>query len=196
MGLLPSPDIDMDIPDLVDGCDDDDDDLYIGEDTLEDGDRIFVATVPCKAEFIQATSNVLQLLAEAFHKNTEPKLFGESVPTHLHDFEDLFAKSSFDQLPDQKIWDHAIELIPDVKPANCKVYPIAPNEQAELDEFLHKNLASGRIHPSKSPMASPVFFIKKKDGTLRLVQDYRALNAITVKNRYPLPLISDLMNQL
>lgn len=79
---------------------------------------------------------------------------------------------------------------------NCKVYPIAPNKQTELDEFLHENLASGRIRPSKSPMASPVFFIKKKDGTLHLVQDYRALNAITVKNHYPLPLILDLVNQL
>ncbi|GLB40103.1 putative transposition, RNA-mediated [Lyophyllum shimeji] len=63
----------------------------------------------------------------------------------------------------------------------------APNEQAELDAFLEENLKSGRIRPSKSPMASPVFFIKKKDGSLRLAQDYRALNAITVKNRYPLP---------
>ena len=195
-GPLPSPDIDMDIPDLVNDCDDDDDDLYISEDALKEGDRIFVATVPCEAEFIQATSDVSQWLAEAFHKNTKPKSFGESVPTHLHDFEDLFAKLSFDQLPDRKIWDHVIELIPDMKPANCKVYPITPNEQAELDEFLCKNLASGCIRPSKSPMASPVFFIKKKDGTLHLVQDYRALNAITVKNCYPLPLISDLVNQL
>ena len=89
-----------------------------------------------------------------------------------------------------------IELIPDAKPVNCKVYPITPNKQVELDQFLHENLASGHIHPSKLPMASPVFFIKKKDGTLHLVQDYRALNAITVKNRYPLPLISDLINQL
>ena len=48
-------------------------------------------------------------------------MFGELVPTHLHDFEDLFAKLSFDQLPDRKIWDHVIKLIPDAKPANCKV---------------------------------------------------------------------------
>ena len=122
-------------------------------------------------------------------------MFGESVPTHLHDFEDLFAKLSFDQLPDRKIWDHAIELIPDAKLASCKVYPIAPNEQAKLDKFLCENLASGCICPLMSPMASPVFFIKK-DGTLRLIQDYRALNAITVKNCYPLLLISDLVNQL
>jgi hypothetical protein len=70
------------------------------------------------------------------------------------------------------VWDHAIELVPGAKSANCKVYPLAPNEQAELDEFIQENLASGCIRPSKSPMASPVFFIKKKDGALRLVQDY------------------------
>jgi len=106
----------------------------------------------------------------------------EAVPTHLHDFKDLFVKSSFDRLPDRKIWDHAIELVPDMKPSNCKVYPITPNEQAKLDEFLHENLTSRHIRPSKSLMASPVFFIKKKDGTLHLVQDYHALNVITVKN--------------
>jgi transposase InsO family protein len=76
------------------------------------------------------------------------------------------------------------------------VYPLSPSEQKELDAFLKENLESGRIRPSKSPMASPVFFIKKKDGALRLVQDYRALNAITVKNKYPLPLISELVEKL
>ena len=76
--------------------------------------------------------------------------------------------------------------------SNCKVYPLAPTEQKELDQFLKENLETGRIRPSKSP----VFFIKKKDGTLRLVQDYRAQNAMTVKNKYPLPLISKLINKL
>jgi hypothetical protein len=79
---------------------------------------------------------------------------------------------------------------------NCKVYPLAPSEQKGLDEFIQENLRSGCIFPSKSPMASPIFFIKKKDGMLHLVQDYRALNALTIKNQYPLPLISELVNQL
>jgi len=69
-------------------------------------------------------------------------------------------------------------------------------EQKELDQFLKENLETGRIRLSKSRMASPVFFIKKKDGTLQLVQDYWALNAMTVKNKYPLPLISKLINKL
>src|SRR6202789_2338328 len=194
---MPSIDIDMqdvpdvevdddsDVPDLADvhddddpddprECDDDGDETgepLADEDALEDGDRVFMATIPCEAEFIRATSNISQKLAEAFHKNTPKSSFHESVPTHLHDFEDLFSKASFDRLPDRKIWDHAIELVPGAKTSSCKVYPLAPSEQYEMDEFIQENLSSGRIRPSKSPMASPVFFIKKKDGTLRLVQD-------------------------
>lgn len=71
-----------------------------------------------------------------------------------------------------------------------------PTEQKELDDFLDENLGLGWIRPSKSPMASPVFFIKKKNGGLCLVQDYRALNAMTIKNRYPLLLIKELVDKL
>jgi hypothetical protein len=69
-------------------------------------------------------------------------------------------------------------------------------EQTEMDAFLEEALATGHIRQSKSPLRAPVFFIKKKDGKLHFVQDYRALNAITRKNRYPLPLINDLIHQL
>src|ERR1700759_4919160 len=86
--------------------------------------------------------------------------------------------------------------IPRVEPRSSKIYLLSLKEQAELDAFLEENLKSGWIRPSKSPMASLVFFIKKKDGSLRLVQDYHALNAITIKNRYPLPLVSELINNL
>jgi hypothetical protein len=69
-------------------------------------------------------------------------------------------------------------------------------EQTEMDAFLEEALATGRIRQSKSPLGAPVFFIKKKDGKLHFIQDYRALNAITRKNRYPLPLIDDLIHRL
>ena len=108
----------------------------------------------------------------------------------------MFAKEDFDILPEHCKWDHAIELTPGAEPKSSKVYPLSPLEQVELDAFLEENLRTGRIRPSKSPMAAPVFFIKKKDGSLHLVQDYRALNAVTVKNKYPLPLISELVSQL
>jgi hypothetical protein len=182
------------IPDLIrDEEDEEDDDTP----EFEEGDRLFATGLDQPAEEVRATSTVSQRLAEAFKRNSDPLPSNKSgVPDYLRDFDSVFSKESFDALPDPKPWDHAIELVPDGKTSNCKVYPLSPFEQKELDAFIQENLASGRIRPSKSPMASPVFFIKKKDGALHLVQDYRALNAITVKNKYPLPLISELITQL
>jgi len=87
-------------------------------------------------------------------------------------FKLVFTKENFDILPDHRQWDHAIELVLGSEPKSSKVYPLSPVEQKELDSFLEENLRTGRIRPSKSPMAVLVFFIKKKDGSLRLVQDY------------------------
>ena len=112
-----------------------------------------------ESEEIRATQNVSARLAEAFHKNSKTKSFRDTAPDYLHDFEDIFSKESFDALPDRKPWDHAIELTPDAENKSCKVYPLSVAEQAELDKFLEENLASGRIRPSKSPMASPFFFV-------------------------------------
>ena len=108
----------------------------------------------------------------------------------------MFAKEDFDILPEHRKWDHTIELIPRAEPKSSKVYPLSPLEQAELDIFLEENLHTGRIRPSKSSMAAPVFFIKKKDGLLHIVYDYCALNTITIKTKYPLPRISELVSQL
>ena len=166
------------------------------EPEIEADDRVFVAFLAPR-EKINATSTVSQKLAEKSHKDDSGKrTFEEIVPPRYHDFKAVFSKESFDQLPPRKPWDHAIELKIGSEPQRCKVYPLSPNEQAELDAFLEENLKSGRIRPSKSPMASPVFFVKKKDGSLRLVQDYGKLNEMTIKNSYPLPLLSDIINKL
>jgi hypothetical protein len=104
---------------------------------------------------------------EAITRNsTPPKSFRESVPSQFHDFEDVFSKVSFNTLPDCKPWDHAIELEFGAKASSTKVYPLSLNEQMELDAFIEENLKSGQIRPSKSPMAAPVFFIKKQGGSL------------------------------
>ena len=73
---------------------------------------------------------------------------------------------------------------------------MSPIENEELERFLEDALAKGYIVPSKSLIASPIFFIKKKDSKLWFVQDYRKLNEITIKNRYPLPLASDIIGKL
>ena len=93
-------------------------------------------------------------------------------------------------------WDHTINLKPDFKPSDCKVYLLALKEQDVLKDFIAENLALERIQYSKSLIASPFFFIKKEDRTLRLVQDYRKLNEGTIKNKYPLPLIQELLDKV
>jgi len=133
------------------------------------------------------TAKVSQRLAEGFRQNSQPADYEKHIPPHLRGFHLVFSKDSFNEVPGTKPWDHAIELTPNATPKSCKVYPLSASEQKELDAVLKENLESGRIRPFKSLMAAPVFFVKKKDGKLGLVQDYRALNAMTVKNKYSLP---------
>ncbi|SJL09551.1 uncharacterized protein ARMOST_12931 [Armillaria ostoyae] len=174
--------------------------IFLGHDWLvrhnpKEGETILAVDFEEAIE-IRAVHKANELAAKV-NEEKEKKTFEQMVPESYRDFEDLFSKENFDDLPVRKPWDHAIELVPNAKNTlDCKVYPLNPIEQKELDKFLDENLASGRIKPSKSPMASPFFFVKKKDGTLRPVQDYRKLNEMTIKNRYPLPLISELMDKL
>ena len=139
-------------------------------------------------------TTILMQLTEAAKEDTPTAKLEEMLPKPYLGFWDMFSKESFDELPEWKQWDHTINLKPESQPFSTKVYLMSPIKQKELDDFLKENLLSGRIHPSKSPMASPVFFVKKKDGKLRFVQDYRKLNAMTVKNTYPLPLVPDIIN--
>ena len=109
----------------------------------------------------------------------------------------VFSEKESQRLPGPRVWDHAIELkegAPSTLPG--KVYPLTQVEQKTLEEFIQEHSKKGYIRPSKSPYASPFFFIKKKDGKLRPVQDYRKVNEWTIRNQYPLPLIPELINRV
>lgn len=166
---------------------------------LQDGKRVFAMDWNGYIHsnvYVRATSTHSLAIAQEQAKSKKEQTFSKQVPKAYHDFRDLFDKDDSDKLPERRPWDHVIELVPGAKPVDCKVYPLTLVEQKELDDFLAENLCTGRIHPSKSPMASPFFFIKKKDGSLRPVQNYHKLNNMTVKNRYPLPLIHELLDKL
>jgi len=164
----------------------------------EPGDQFFLTRLlpELTQTDLRAMATTSQRLVEGARHSKETQAATNPLPAYVAEFQSMFAKEDFDILPEHRKWDHAIELIPRTEPKSSKVYPLSLLEQTELDAFLEENLRTGQIRPSKSPIAAPVFFIKKKDGSLWLVQDYRALNAITVKNRYPLPLISELVFQL
>lgn len=85
---------------------------------------------------IRAKSTMATDIAAGEHEKKDKKSFEEIVPHPYHDFRDVFAKESFDELPERRPWDHAIELIPGSRPIDCKVYPLSPDEQKELDAFL------------------------------------------------------------
>jgi hypothetical protein len=166
--------------------------------TIEEDDRIFMAMVhPVDPHhFVRASSMVSRRLAEASTKNSKPKGFEDIVPASLHAYADVFSETAFDSLPERCKWDHAIELECKPSPRFHKVCPMTLTEQMEMDAFLEEALATGCIRQSKSPLRAPVFVVKKKDGKLHFIQDYRALNVITRKNRYPLPLIDGFIHRL
>ena len=92
--------------------------------------------------------------------------------------------------------EHEIKIDSQFKPPNTPLYRLSFTEQEELKKQLQILSNSNLIRPSNSPFGSPVLFVKKKSGELRMCVDFRALNNITVKNRYPLPRIDDMLDQL
>uniref|UniRef100_A0A0W0FNV5 Reverse transcriptase domain-containing protein n=1 Tax=Moniliophthora roreri TaxID=221103 RepID=A0A0W0FNV5_MONRR len=144
---------------------------------------------------IGAKTTASQEMAHQHH--TVKREIEELVPDYLLGYKDRFEKGKAERFPPSRSYDHAIDLKPDFVPRNCKLYPLSPVEQQEQDKFLEENLRKGYIRKSKSPMASPFFFVAKKEkGALRPTQDYRELNKGTVKNAYPLPLILELLDKL
>ena len=138
--------------------------VHLGPDNaLTEGDHLLYVDLPPEAEHICASAMTSQRLGEATWRYAKAEV---EILEYLQEFEDVFAKELFNTLLEWKSWDHVIKLEPGSKPTNCKVYPLSPREQVELNAFLQENLRTRRIRPLKSPMASPVFFIKKKDGSL------------------------------
>jgi hypothetical protein len=150
------PSLNHRIQDITDEDEDKDDsdpckDNAACEGGLEDGDCLFITSyceeLPRTSETICTTLTVSQRIAEGMAKNAPhneiPVL--DLVPSEYHDYDKVFAKESFDSLPKHQLWDHAIEIIPDAKIPNRKLYPLSIEEQAQLDAFLEENLSSGRI---------------------------------------------------
>jgi hypothetical protein len=120
----------------------------------------------------------------------------DHIPTQFHQYHSVFSEQASEHLPQHQPWDHAINLKPETTMKKCGIYRLTPTEMDTLKKYIEDHLCKRYIHPSKSPVTSPFFFVSKKDGKLRPVQDYCTLNNITVKNATPLPLILDLIDKL
>jgi len=120
----------------------------------------------------------------------------EVLPREYQRFEALFTEKELQHdLPTHKKWDHEIPLQEGTSPVHRPIYRVTEREQEELRNYLEENLKKGYIRPSTSSAGYPVLFVPKKGGQLRMCIDYRQLNGITIKNRYPLPLIEEIQDR-
>ena len=113
----------------------------------------------------------------------------------MHDFPNVFRDDLLGIPPNQQV-EFRIDLIPRATPIAKSPYRIAPAKMQELSSQLRELLDKGFLRPNFSPRGAPVLFVKKKDGSIRMCIDYRELNNLTVKNRYPLPWIDDMFDHL
>lgn len=99
-------------------------------------------------------------------------------------------------LPPTRTCDHQIPLVPDAKPVNSRPYRYPYHHKAELEKLVQELLHAGVIRNSQSPFASPALLVRKSDGTWRLCVNYRALNQLMVKDKFPIPIIEELFDEL
>jgi hypothetical protein len=125
----------------------------------------------------------------------EAALRVQDIRVVVCDFADVFP-AELPGIPPERDAAFEIKLIPGTQPIHKAPYRMTPKEKVELKRQLDDLLAKGFIRPSRSPWASPVLFVEKKDKSKRLCVDYRALNQVTIKNKYPLPRIEVLFEQL
>ena len=118
----------------------------------------------------------------------------EDVQLLLHQYADVFKDPQ--TLTPPRSYDHAIPLMLDVVPINSRPYHYSPQHKTEIENQVKQLLDHGLITHNHSPFASPVLLVKKKDGSWRFCIDYRKLNSITIKNKFPMPIIEEILDEL
>ena len=125
------------------------------------------------------------------------KTVEEIVPPAFHAYLDVFRKEPSEQMPTHKPWDHAINLMPDFVLEKSKIFLLSLDEHKEMSSFVRDQLWKGYIQLSLSPQTSPMFFIPKPETTAKcMCTDYWHLNKKTIKNNYPLQLISEMIDKI
>ncbi|GKA79246.1 putative reverse transcriptase domain-containing protein [Tanacetum coccineum] len=164
-------------------------DVVIGMDWLSK----YHAKILCDEKVVHIPINGETLIIRVMEKKSDEKRL-EDIPV-VKEFSDVFPED-LPGLPPVRQVEFQIDLIPGAAPVARTPYRLAPSEMQELSNQLQELADRGFIRPSTSPWGAPVLFVKKKDGSFRMCIDYRELNKLTIKNRYPLPRIDDLFDQL
>lgn len=118
----------------------------------------------------------------------------EDICKLLQDYEVVFYEAK--GLPPTRTWDHHIPLIPGAQPVDTRPYRYPHHQKDEIEKMVGEMLTAGIIRPNQSPFASPTLIVRKGDGTWQLCVDYRALNKLTMKDKFPIPIIDELLHEL
>jgi hypothetical protein len=160
-------------------------------DNVRDGEAAFLAIIG------QPNPSKDPHAIHAMNATIEPSTSEEpSLPKEYEDYTDVFSAEEAMKRNEIEDAEHPIDLLPGKDPPYGPIYNLSARELSVLREYIHSSLDKGWIAPSRSPAGAPILFAPKKDGSLRLCVDYRGLNALTIKNRYPLPLIGETIDRL
>ena len=160
------------------------------KDHVDDGDALFFVRVTAFGQVDLMVSDPDPSLADP------ERPMSADMQKLVEEFKDVFPSELPAGLPPDRGNFHTIPLVDGARPPFGPMYRLSPAERREVEKQIKDLLDKGFIKPSASPYGAPVLFVAKKDGSLRMVIDYRALNNLTVKNKYPLPRIDDLFDQL
>ncbi|GKA18466.1 putative reverse transcriptase domain-containing protein [Tanacetum coccineum] len=171
--------------------------LLVQGDGSDKGEKLKLSIISCTKTHKYIKKGCLIFLAQVTKKKTGDKSEEKRLKdvTTVRDFLEVFPEDLHGLPPTRQV-EFQIDLVPSAAPVAQAPYRLAPSELQDLSTQLQELSDKGFIRPSSSPWGAPVLFVKKKDGSFRMCIDYRELNKLTVKNRYPLPRIDNLFDHL
>jgi hypothetical protein len=171
--------------------------LLVLKDHLFPQDKLMISSDECNKLIAQGASGYLLVHTEQRGDQEEqqfPAIPSSAISTPLQTFQDIFQKPM--GLPPAREIDHQIPLTQEAKPPNIRPYRMSHSQKNAVEQLIREMLHNKEIRPSKSPYSSPVLLVRKKDKSWRLCVDFRALNEQTIKNKFPIPVIEDLLDEL
>ena len=171
-------------------------DWAAGQLSLEAGSVMVHRNSPSPSQSLSPPASSFPPLSSSSTPTPFPSPDLTGVPRMYWDLGEVFSKSRAKDLPPHRPYDCAIDLLPGTMPPRGRLFSLSRPETVSMDEYIKEALAAGHIRPSTSPAGAGFFFVAKKDGGQRPCIDYRGLNDITVKNRYPLPLMDTAFESL
>ena len=146
--------------------------------------------------FDEEAQYVGQYVGRVEMRKDQSSISCNGIPPEYHQHKQLFIPETVEKLARRRTFNHAIDLVPGAVPPGGPIYPMSAHQLDLLDQYLKKMPEQGKIWESKSPASAPILFLLKPDGSMRLCVNYRQRNKLTIANKYPLPLMTELRDRV